>query len=298
MADVSLAPYGRVLTPIITPFDDRGAVDYGAFWRLCRHLVESQADAVMVAGAAGEAPTLSTVEKAALFHTAVDAIGGRAHVIAAVGTPDTGESVRLAVHAAEAGCDAIFVIGPPWSSPTQDGIHRHVMAVAEAVELPLVVGNDPFTSGSRVEIDTLLRLSAMESVVAVVDAGGDVEWSRKALAEVRTEVPVYCGYEPAASVLLDEGAVGVLSPAAHVAGPAVARLALASLDADRTESDHLAAELMPVFVALRLEPFPATLKAIVGDLWGNVGEPRPPLMPAAPATREAVASALAAAQAL
>lgn len=296
MTDAVTSPFGPVLTAIITPFDADGAVDYGTFWRLCRHLLDTGSDGVVVAGTTGESPTLSTVEKTALFHAAVDAIGGRGMVVAGTGTYDTRESVEMTEAATAAGCDAVMAVTPYYSRPPQEGIYRHMAAIAGATDLPMMVYNIPGRTARLIEIDTLLRLSAVTNIVAVKDAVDDVEWSSKALAEIGSELAVYSGSDALTADLIDAGAVGVVSVASHVAGPQVASLTKAALAGDHAEVDRLSHGLDPLFGALFMEPSPMPVKAILSDTWGDVGDPRLPLVPADTETLKTLQTVLAAAQ--
>ncbi len=125
MDTMNQTPFGDVLTAVITPFDDEGAVDYGTFWRLTRYLVDHGSDGIVVAGTTGESPTLSKVEKIALFKAAVDAVGDRATVVAGTGTYDTRESIELTRRAVEVGCAAVMAVTPYYSRPPQEGLYRH-----------------------------------------------------------------------------------------------------------------------------------------------------------------------------
>ena len=298
MPDRSTPPFGRVLTAIVTPFDRTGAVDYGTFWRLCRHLVDTGSDGVVVAGTTGESPTLSMVEKAALFAAAVDAIGGRGAVIAGTGTYDTRESIELTEAATDAGCDGVMAVTPYYSKPPQEGIFQHMKAIAASTGLPMMVYNIPGRTARLIEIDTLVRLAAVENIVAVKDAVDDLEWSGKALAELGGELAVYSGSDGLTAGLIESGAVGVVSVAAHVVGPQVARLVAAAVDGDHVVVDELSAVLDPVFDALFMEPSPMPVKAILSDIWDDVGVPRLPLVPASPDTLATLQSVVAVAQAV
>jgi 4-hydroxy-tetrahydrodipicolinate synthase len=116
------APFGHVLTAMITPFDDSGAVDHGRVWELARHLVGTGSDGIVVAGTTGESPTLSDDEKVALFRAVVEAVGDEAAVIAGTGTNDTAHSVHLTQAAAEAGCDGVMAVTPYYNRPSQAGL--------------------------------------------------------------------------------------------------------------------------------------------------------------------------------
>ncbi len=296
MPERPTAPFGPVLTAIVTPFDREGAVDYATFWRLCRHLIDTGSDGVVVAGTTGESPTLSKVEKAALFAAAVDAVGDRGSVVAGTGTYDTRESIELTEAATDARCDGVMAVTPYYSRPPQEGIFRHMEAIASSTDLPMMVYNIPGRTARLIEIETLVRLAALDNIVAVKDAVDDVEWSSKALAELSGELAVYSGSDALTAALIEAGAVGVVSVASHVVGPQVARLVAAALDGDDDVVHTLSAGLDPVFDALFMEPSPMPIKVILGDIWGDVGVPRLPLVPAAAETLTTLQAVVAAAQ--
>jgi len=287
-------PFGNVLTAVITPFGDDGAIDYGTFWRLTRFLAKNGSDGIVVAGTTGESPTLSKVEKIALFKAAVDAVGDRMAVVAGTGTYDTRESIELSVRAAEAGCDGIMLVTPYYSKPPQEGLYRHFTAVADAVELPVLLYNIPGRTCRRIEIDTLVRLAEHPRIVAVKDAVDDIEWSRQAIAALPEGFAVYSGSDGMTRALMSANAVGVVSVASQIAGPHVRRLVDAVLAGDDAEADRLDAALRPLFDALFVEPNPMPVKAGLGALWDDVGEPRLPLVPASEETVRRIEEAVAA----
>ena len=291
-------PFGHLLTAVITPFGDDGTIDYGAFWRLTRRLVADGSDGIVVAGTTGESPTLSTVEKAALFRAAVDAVGDRGLVIAGTGTYDTKESIELSEKAAEAGCDGIMLVTPYYSKPPQEGLYRHFTAVADAVDLPVLLYNIPGRTCRLIEVETLRRLADHPRIVAVKDAVDDLEWSRRAIEALPEGFAVYSGSDAMTLALMEHHAVGVVSVASQIAGEAVRRMVDAMLAGDTSEAERIDAALQPLYEALFLEPNPMPVKAGLNALWGDVGEPRLPLVPAAETTIRKIEEAAAAAEEL
>jgi 4-hydroxy-tetrahydrodipicolinate synthase len=292
------APFGQVLTAVLTPFTEDGAIDYATFWRLLKHLSNSGSDGVVVAGTTGESPTLSNVEKVALFKAAVEAVGDRMKVVAGTGTYNTRESVEMTERAAEAGCDAVMAVTPYYSKPPQEGLYRHFVAIAEAADLPVLLYNIPGRTARLIEIDTLVRLADHDKIVAVKDAVDDLEWSRKAIEALPEGFAVYSGSDAMTLGLVEAGGVGVVSVAAHLAGDPIKRMVQAAVAGDRDGAGNLHEGLSPLFAALFLEPNPIPLKAGMNAHWGPVGEPRLPLVPASPETTARIAEAMGAAQAL
>jgi 4-hydroxy-tetrahydrodipicolinate synthase len=278
------APFGGVLTAVLTPFDSGGAVDYATFWRLLRYLADRGSDGVVVCGTTGESPTLSGVEKIALFKAAVEAVGDRMKIVAGTGTYDTAESIELSESAAEVGVDGLMAVTPYYSRPPQEGLYRHFRAIADATDLPLMLYNIPGRTARLIEIDTLVQLAGHQRIVAVKDAVDDLEFTRKQLAAVPHDFAVYAGSDHMTKDIVMAGGVGVVSVASHLAGPQIKRLVEAALAGAEEEADRIEEALSPLFGALFLEPNPMPLKAGMASMWGPVGDPRLPLVPAAPGT--------------
>jgi 4-hydroxy-tetrahydrodipicolinate synthase len=286
------APFGAVLTAIITPFHEDGAVDFDTFARLARHLVAHGSDGLVVCGTTGESPTLTNMEKVALYKAAVDAVGDRAVVVAGTGTYDTAESIEMTERAAEMGCDAAMAVTPYYSKPPQEGIFRHMTAVAEATDLPLLVYNIPGRTSRLIEIDTLVRLAEHPQIVAVKDAVEDVAWTTKQIAALPEGFAVYSGSDALTVDIVGAGGVGVVSVASHLAGDLVKALVEAALEGNDDEAKRLDTALGPLFEALFIEPSPMPLKAGLTMAWDSVGEPRLPLIPATEIATTAMRQAL------
>ena len=208
------APFGAVLTAIITPFRDDGSVDYGTFARLAEHLIAHGSDGLVVCGTTGESPTLTEMEKVALYRAAVDAVGDRAVVVAGTGTYNTAESIEMTQRAAEVGCAAAMAVTPYYSKPPQEGIFRHMVAIAESTDLPLMVYNIPGRTARLIEVDTLVRLAAHPNIVAVKDAVDDIPWTTTQIAALPEGFAVYSGSDALTVEIVGAGGVGVVSVAA------------------------------------------------------------------------------------
>lgn len=286
------APFGHVLTAMITPFDARGNVDHQKVWDLARFLVGAGSDGIVVGGTTGESPTLSFDEKTALFRAVVEAVGDRATVVAGTGTYDTRESVELTRQAAAAGCHGAMAVTPYYSRPSQEGLIAHFSAIEAASDLPLLLYNIPSRTGQRIEVETLAALGRNPGIVAVKDAVGDLGFTTATRVAVGDDLAIYSGDDILTLPMMAVGAVGVVSVAAHLAGAQVAEMVSAALGGDwgRARTLHLA--LAPLCKALFVEPNPQPVKAGLTAFWEPVGEPRLPLVPAAAATVAAVGEAL------
>lgn len=285
-------PFGRVLTAMITPFDSSGALDHGAVWDLARHLVDTGNDGIVVAGTTGESPTLSTDEKLALFRGVVDAVGDRAVVVAGTGTYDTAASVELTKAAAGTGVDGVMAVTPYYSRPPQQGLFEHFSAIADASAVPVLLYNIPSRTGRRIEVETMVRLSRHDNIVAVKDAVGDLAFTTQTVAECGDALAVYSGDDILTLPMMAVGAVGIVSVAAHLAGEQIAAMVSAAVAGDWERAGELHRALAPLFAAVFAEPNPMPVKAALDAFWQPVGRPRLPLVPASAETVSAVKEAL------
>lgn len=209
------APFGRVLTAMVTPFHEDGSMDLAGAAALATHLVDAGCDGLVVSGTTGESPTTTDVEKERLVRAVVEAVGDRAHVVAGVGTYDTHHTVELAGQAEKAGAHGLLVVTPYYSKPTQEGLVQHFRAAADATALPVMLYDIPPRSIVPIAPDTLARLAEHERIVAVKDAKGDVFAASEAMA--RTGLAYYSGEDALNLPLLAVGAVGMVSVVGHVA---------------------------------------------------------------------------------
>ena len=292
-----MMPFGQVLTAMITPFTERGQVDYEKVWRLARYLTDHGSDGLVVTGTTGESPTLSDDEKVAIYRTVVESVAGRdVRVVAGTGTYDTAESVRLSRRAAEAGANGLLAVTPYYSRPSQEGLIAHFEAIADASELPVMLYNIPGRTARIIEIETMQRLSSHPRIRAVKDAVMDIDFTSRTCREV-PDLLVYSGQDSFTWPMMAVGAVGVVSVISHLAGKAVAAMVAAAASGDLARARELHQQLLPLSFACFLEPNPSPVKAALNSLWEPVGGPRLPLLAASDATVAAVKEALGAVEA-
>jgi 4-hydroxy-tetrahydrodipicolinate synthase len=287
-----MAPFGHLLTAMVTPFTSSGEVDYEQTWRLARFLVDNGSDGLVVTGTTGESPTLSSEEKVALYRTVVEAVGEKAHVIAGAGTYDTAASVELTRRAAEVGCTGVMAVTPYYSRPPQAGLIEHFTAVADATDLPVLLYNIPGRTGRRIEIETLTRLAEHPRIVAVKDAVGELTFTTKTRLATGEEFAIYSGDDINTLPMMAVGAVGIVSVAAHLAGKQIKAMVDAALRGDLATATRFHLALAPLADALFVEPNPMPVKAAMNALWEPVGYPRPPLVPAADDTIQRIKETL------
>ena len=280
---------GEVLTAAVTPFDSRGAVDFGKFRELCRFLVENGSDGVVVAGTTGESPTLSDVERLTLFATAVDELGGRATVVAGTGTYSTAHSIHLTEMAHELGVDAFLVVTPYYSKPPQRAIVEHFKAIADHTDKPIVVYNIPARVVINIEPETISELAEIPNVSAVKQANDDLPQANHI---VELGLDLYAGDDNILQPFLELGAVGGVCVHTHVVGPQVKEQVRLMKEGDLEAARTIDVELAPAYDLLKVVTNPIAIKCALNLLGHEVGGHRLPLVEATEEEREAVRSCL------
>ena len=268
---------GNVLTAIVTPFREDGAVDFDAFQTLARHLVDNGSDGLVVAGTTGESPTLTDEERIDLFRAALEAVGDRATVIGGTGTYSTAHSVHLTERAQRVGVHGALVVTPYYSKPPQRGIVAHFAAIAHASDLPIVVYNIPGRVVINIEPETISRLAEIETVRAVKQAYPDLGQARHIVDEGLT---LYAGDDNLIQPFLELGGAGGICVHTHVVGPQVAEQVAAAHAGDVERARELDAELQPAYDLLRVQSNPIAIKAALELLGHRVGGLRLPLVEA------------------
>ncbi|MFL6155980.1 MAG: 4-hydroxy-tetrahydrodipicolinate synthase [Marmoricola sp.] len=242
------APFGRVLTAMVTPFTEDGSVDLDGVARVAAHLVDNGNDGIVVSGTTGEAPTTSVAEDGEILRAVIDAVGDRATVVAGVGTNHTEHSIELNQQAQKAGADGVLLVSPYYNKPTQAGIAAHFEAVAAASDLPIMLYDIPGRTGVTIAPETFTRIASNEKFLAVKDAVGDLFRGAQIMAD--TGLAFYSGDDVLNLGWLTHGGVGIVSVVAHVAGPQYAEM-VASVDrGDLPAALAVYNDLLPVVDAL------------------------------------------------
>jgi 4-hydroxy-tetrahydrodipicolinate synthase len=268
---------GNVLTAIVTPFREDGAVDFMEFQRLARHLVEHGSDGLVVAGTTGESPTLSDEERLDLFRAAIEAVGESATIVAGTGTYSTAHSVHLTEQAHELGADAFLVVTPYYNRPPQRGIVAHFAEIAKASDRPIVVYNIPSRSVINIEPETISQLAEIETVRAVKQANDDLAQARHI---VETGLELFAGDDNLIQPFLELGGIGGICVHTHVVGPQVAEQVKAALAGDLERAREIDRELQPAYELLKVVSNPIAIKAALNLLGHRAGGHRLPLVAA------------------
>ncbi|HEX6476711.1 MAG TPA: 4-hydroxy-tetrahydrodipicolinate synthase [Acidimicrobiales bacterium] len=286
--------FGAVITAMVTPFDDRFALDLDGAGALARWLVDHGSDALVVAGTTGEGTVLSNDEKAELWRVVAEAV--TVPVIAGAGTNDTRHSVELTKLAEVAGAAGILAVTPYYNRPSQAGLAAHFRAVAGATSLPVFLYDIPFRTGRKVAHDTMLGLAReVPNILGVKDAAGDVAGSARLLAEAPRDFDLYSGEDPLNLALLALGASGVVSVVSHWAGPEIGEMIACLGRGDVEGARARNTELMTSYAFMSSDdaPNPLPAKAMMRRLGLAVGQCRLPMGPASPSLDERAADVLA-----
>lgn len=286
-------PFGRVLTAMVTPFDSEGRLDLDRAEELAAHLVDLGNDGLVVNGTTGESPTTSDTEKSELVRAVVNAVGGRATVVAGAGTYDTAHSIRLARAAEKAGAHGLLLVTPYYSRPPQAGLVLHFSAIADATDLPVMLYDIPPRSVIPIEIETLQRLAQHPRIVAVKDARNDLRVGTEVLAT--TTLAYYSGDDPVNLPWLSVGAVGFVSVIGHVVADRLRALvdAYEAGEVERARALHSAT--LPVIRAMGRVGGAVFAKTALRLRGLDVGDTRLPLPPPTAEQVAAIAADLTAA---
>ena len=242
------APFGRVLTAMVTPFHEDGSLDLDGAARVAEYLADHGHDGVVVSGTTGESPTTSTEEDGQILRAVVEAVGDRITVVAGVGTNDTSHSVALAAQAEKLGADGVLLVTPYYSKPTQEGVAAHFETVAAASGLPVMLYDIPGRTGVTIAETTFRRIAANDRFVAVKDAVGDLFRGVRIMAD--TGLAYYSGDDVLNLGWLTHGGCGIVSVVGHVAGDQYASMVGAVDRGDVMSALSTYRDLVPVVEAV------------------------------------------------
>ena len=271
-------PFGQVLTAMVTPFTPDGAVDLDRAAELADRLVGDGNDGLVISGTTGEAPTTHRGEKADLLRAVVDAVGGRATVVAGVGSNDTVDATLMAQDAAKAGASGLLVVTPYYNKPPQAGVIAHTVAVAESTDLPVMLYDVPGRTGLALTQATVLELAAHPQVVAIKDAKLDLESTSWVLSQ--SDLAYYSGHDPWTLPLLALGAVGVIGTSTHVVAGRTKQMIEAFASGDVAGARALHEAMLPIYSGIFRSPGTILVKAALALLGFPVGSVRLPLVEA------------------
>jgi 4-hydroxy-tetrahydrodipicolinate synthase len=281
-----------VLTALLTPFRD-GRVYMPAYEADLARQVNGGIDGLVACGTTAEAPTLSAEERDWLIRAAVVAADGKIPVLAGTGTNDTMSTITATRSAHKLGADAVLVVTPYYSRPTQEGLFRHFEAIAAAADIPIVLYNVPARTGVDLEIETIARLARIDNIVGIKDAAGSSDRSSAVLAAVGEKFRMYCGDDALTLRALQAGADGAIAVISNAYPAEWRAMCHAAIAGKLGEAQQLHDRIAALLAALSLESNPAPIKYLMSlTHQGHSNELRLPLVPVSRSTAAAIRSAL------
>jgi 4-hydroxy-tetrahydrodipicolinate synthase len=275
------ASFGTVLTAMVTPFTADGSkIDFDAAAALANDLVDLGNNGLVVNGTTGESPTTDEHEKLELLKVVLDAVGDRAKVVAGAGSNDTAHSILLAKDAQDAGAHGLLVVTPYYNKPPQAGIYAHMVAVADATDLPVMVYDIPGRAGVAISNETMLQLAQHPKIIANKDAKGDLWAASQIMAQ--SDLAYYSGDDPLNLALLAVGAVGVVSVTGHIVADRHKLMVDAMQNNDVKTAREINRSLVPITEGIMTRAGGAIMVKAALDQLGRVGggSLRLPLIPA------------------
>lgn len=280
------------IVAIVTPMQADGSLDYAALNGLIDWHIAEGTNGIVIVGTTGESATVNVEEHCALIKACVDRVAGRIPVIAGSGGNSTAEAINLTRYAKEAGADATLQVVPYYNRPTQEGMYRHFKAIAEAVDLPVILYNVPGRTVADMSNDTILRLAAIDNIVGVKDATGNIGRGIDLLRLAPSDFAVYSGDDPTAMALMLAGGKGNISVTANVAPRDMADMCAAAMEGNIARAIEINNRVFPLHQKLFVEPNPVPVKWALAEMGKMPAGIRLPLVPLAEEFHASVRAAL------
>ena len=279
-------------TALVTPFRKDGSLDEAAVRRLVRRQIDAGVHFVSPCGTTGEAPTLSHSEKIRVVQLVVDEAAGRVPVLAGAGGYDTREVIELAREYERIGVDGILSVTPYYNKPTQEGLFQHYKAIAESTRLPIVLYNVPGRTGVNLETATVLRLSALRTIVGVKEASGSLVQMSEIVASAPSEFFLLSGDDPIAVAVMSVGGRGLISVASNVVPAEMTQIIELAEKGDFAGARKLHLWLLPFLQVNFVESNPIPVKAAMAAMGLLEEKYRLPLVPPGNAARDRIMTVL------
>lgn len=268
---------GRLITAMVTPFNDKGEVDYEQAKKLALALLDSGSDGLLVTGTTGESPTLRREEEYRLYREIKSVVGDRGTVIAGTGSNNTAEALEATKEAEKIGVDACLLVVPYYNKPTQEGLYRHFKAIAESTSLPCILYNVPSRTVVSMSADTAIRLSEIDNIAGVKEASGNLEQIAKIITNTREDFLVWSGNDSDTFPIMALGGYGIISVASHLVGSQIKQMIDSFLSGRIDEAAAIHHRLLPLVNALFIISSPIPVKYAVNQVGFRVGKTRLPL---------------------
>ena len=287
-----MKPIVGSIVALVTPLHEDGSVDYETLRKLVDWHVAEGTACIGVVGTTGESPTVSVEEHCEIIRVTVEHAAGRVPVMAGAGGNATSEAIELSRFAKEVGADCTLQVVPYYNRPSQEGIYRHLRAVAEAVDIPVVLYNVPSRTVADMQPDTALRLAEVPGIVGIKEASGDIGRASWLIKRAPKGFAVYSGDDNTAVALMLLGGQGNVSVTANVAPRLMHEMCQAAIAGDARRAAQLHLQLLPLHQQLFCEPSPAPTKWAMSQLGRCGPQVRLPILPLTPAGQALVGQAL------
>ena len=268
---------GRLLTAMVTPFDEQGMVNYEQAKKLALALLNSGSDGVLVVGTTGESPTLVRAEEMRLFAEVKSAVGERGSVIAGTGSNSTAEALETTKEAERIGVDACLLVVPYYNKPTQEGLYQHFKTIAQGTNLPCIIYNVPSRTVTNLSADTVIKLSHIDNIIGVKEASGNLDQISKIISDAKEGFLVWSGNDSDTFPILALGGYGIISVASHLVGNQIKEMIDSFISGKTAEAARIHRHLLPLVNAMFIVSNPIPVKYAVNYVGFNVGKPRLPL---------------------
>ncbi|UCH42870.1 MAG: 4-hydroxy-tetrahydrodipicolinate synthase [Dehalococcoidales bacterium] len=268
---------GRLLTAMVTPINEEGAVDYEQAKKLALALLDSGSEGLVVVGTTGESPTLVRKEEMRLFSEIKSAVGDRGTVVAGTGSNSTAEAVEATKEAEKTGVDACLLVVPYYNKPTQEGLYQHFKTIAESTRLPCILYNVPSRTVTSLSTETVIRLSHIDNIAGIKEASSNLEHVAAIINNCRDDFLVWSGNDTDTLPILALGGYGVISVASHLVGQQINDLIYNFINGNTNEAAAIHRNLIPLINALFVVSNPIPVKYALNHIGFNVGKPRLPL---------------------
>lgn len=270
--------FGRVITAMVTPFDEHLQVNWDQIEPLVNYLIEEQqSDGLVICGTTGESPTLTEEEKLKLIELAVTFAKGRCKIIAGTGSNATQHTIEFSRKVQHLGVDALLIVAPYYNRPSQEGLYQHFKAVAESVEVPIFLYNVPSRTGVNIDAETTIRLSKIPNIIGTKDCG-NTDQLTQILTHAEKGFLVYSGDDSMTLPAVAVGCQGIVSVASHLVGKEMQDMISYYVQGDIRQAVKLQSKLLPIFKGLFQAPSPAPVKFALNDRDIKVGGVRLPLV--------------------
>lgn len=280
MIGTDATTFGRVITAMVTPFDDELKIDFKSLEKVIDHLLKNGTDTLVVSGTTGESPTLDESEKKDLLKAVVEQTKGRAKIIMGTGSNDTAKSIKASREAESLGADGLLLVAPYYNKPSQEGLTAHFEAILKATSLPALLYNIPGRTGINVSSETTIELAKRcPNLHALKDSTGSVEQAAEIAGKVRDSFRVYSGDDYLTLPFLAVGGCGVVSVASHVVGNQIKEMIEAFFAGKLDRARQLHYDYLPVFKGLFTAPNPTCVKYALSTMGICKPHLRLPLVP-------------------